>query len=505
MFRACRVTKRFEGTVALEEVSLSFEPGEVHALVGENGAGKSTLLKVLSGSYEPDAGHVEMNGAEVRFSSPRVASALGVYRVPQEPALMAELSVAENVFMGILPRRRFGAVVDWGAAREKTRDLLSGLGLEVDPRTPAYRLSIAEQQLVECARGLIRDCRVMLFDEPTSPLTQHEVKRLFEVIDTLRTKGYTLVFVSHRLGEVFALADRVTVLRDGRLVATRGRDECDRPQLLEDMIGKSLDEGELRPRGLAQSKQGGKPRCEVAGLSSSPRFEDVTFSVGGGEILGMAGLVGSGRTEIAETVFGLRPTSAGSVHIDGRLLRPSSPQAAIATGVVYVPEDRAKNGIFGPMSVTANVTAVTLARLRARLTRLLDVRGEERVAERVRQTLSIRAKDLSLPIETLSGGNQQKVVLGRWLELRPRVAIFDEPTRGIDARSKLDVYELLRTLAQDGVAVLVISSEVEELALIADRVLAVYEGKIAAEVTGPSLTAEAIGRLIVDPSAAVSV
>jgi ABC-type sugar transport system ATPase subunit len=483
------IDRRFGANRVLRSVSLTLAPGEVHTLMGENGAGKSTLFRIFAGVHQPDHGQISLDGAPVELRNPSAAYGHGIYLVPQEPALLKELSVAENMFLGMLPTRgRLGARIDWKTVRGSAQDALTALGLDVDVRDDAKHLSIAQQQLVECAKALLRGCRIILFDEPTSPLTSREVGILFAIMRQLRAQGCTLGFISHRMDEVAEISDRVSVLRDGAVTDEVDRDSFDRARLVRAMVGREL----IFDRKRAHRQPAGEPLLRVRGLAHAPIFADVDFEVRPGEILGFSGLIGAGRTEIAETVCGLRAKSAGSVTLAGQDISRSSIGDIIAAGLVYVPEDRARHGVILPMSVRDNATAGQLGRLQ-RQSGLLNRKREIEIANDTVTRYRVRARGIEQPVGQLSGGNQQKVVFGKWMSTNPKVAILDEPTRGVDVGAKDEIYRLIEELSAQGMAIIVISSELEELIALCDRVIAIYGGKIAAELRGTEITAGRVG------------
>ena len=487
------IVKRFSSVTVLHGVNIVFEPGRIHTLMGENGAGKSTLFKVLAGIHQPDGGTVEIGGVPTVLRTPRLAQAQGIYLVPQEPALLGELTVCENMGLGHLPTTtRFPRRVDWERTRSEAQAVLDTLGLNLDPMLKAKALSIAQQQLVECAKALLRGCRTILFDEPTSPLTVREVDFLFGVMDRLRGEGYTLGFISHRMDEVLHVSDEISVLRDGRLVETLERPSFDRKRLVDQMVGREVLVSRRRVAQAPPDTLAG-PVLDVQGLCSEPTFRNVSFQVRPGEVLGLAGLVGAGRTEIAEAIFGVRGKSAGRVTLKGHDISGSSVQDIIRRGLVYVPEDRAKHGAILPMSLAQNISSGALDSVRHRLG-FLDLNAERRVAVELIERFGVRAHSPEQPIRTLSGGNQQKVVLAKWMNTKPTVAILDEPTRGVDVGAKEEIYELIEGLAREGLAVVVISSDLEELIRLSDRVLALYEGNVVAELSGDDITADRVGR-----------
>ena len=484
------IAKSFAEVAVLRGVSLSLRPGRIHTLMGENGAGKSTLFKIMSGILRPSAGSLVLAGQPLALGNPHDAHARGIYLVPQEPALMPELSVAETMFVGQLPTSgRWPRRIDWSGLRGRARDALRALGLDIDVDQQARHLSIAQQQQVECAKALLRGCRFILFDEPTSPLTTYEVERLFGIMRRLRADGCTLGFISHRMDEVLEISDDISVLRDGMLAGSVERGDFDRVRLMSQMVGREM---RVIPR-RDWSSATGVPALRVEGLCHAPRFADVGFTVHEGEILGLAGLVGAGRTEIAETIFGLRARDAGSVRLGEADISSLSPHAVIRQGLVYAPEDRARHGAVLPMSIAENLTSGLLDRVRRRFG-LLDRSHEAAISSDAVARYRVRCAGIDQALRQLSGGNQQKVVFGKWMGLSPRVAILDEPTRGVDVGAKDEIYELIEGLAREGVAILVISSEMEELVRLCDRVLSVYEGRIVAELSGAQITPEQVGR-----------
>ncbi|MDR3494548.1 MAG: sugar ABC transporter ATP-binding protein [Ancalomicrobiaceae bacterium] len=486
---AIEITKQFGSVKVLEGVNCALTPGRIHTIIGENGAGKSTLFKILSGLYLPSDGALHLDDKPIVLGSPRAAHQRGIYLVPQEPALMAELSVAETMFVGQLPTKGtlFGRV-DWPAAKREAARALAALGVDIDVDHISKDLSIAQQQQVECAKALLRGCRIILFDEPTSPLTSHEVARLFAIMRRLRDEGYTLAFISHRMDEVLDISDDISVLRDGRLVDSVTRGNFDRKSLLSKMVGREMSIGLRRGRSTATTE----PVLSVEGLAREPRFRGVSFTLHKGEILGLAGLIGAGRTEIAEAVCGLTPKTAGKVTLGADDITHARTSQIIRHGLVYAPEDRARHGVVLPMSITHNVTSSLLERVKQRFG-FLDRNDERRIAGDTVRQYRVRSSRLDQPLSELSGGNQQKVVFGKWMSTSPLVAILDEPTRGVDVGAKDEIYELIDELAAGGLAILVISSEMEELVRICDRILSVYEGQIVAELTGDEITPDRVG------------
>ncbi|MDH2425365.1 sugar ABC transporter ATP-binding protein [Sphaerisporangium sp. TRM90804] len=478
------VSKSFGAVRALRDVHLELYAGEVHALAGENGAGKSTLVKTFSGVHRPDEGRILLDGEPVVFAGPADAQHAGVAVIYQEPTLFPDLSVAENIFMGRQPRAALGRI-DRAAMRSRARELFTRLGVAFDPGQPARGLSIADQQLVEIAKALSRDARVLIMDEPTAALSGNEVDRLFKVVKALREEGSAVLFISHRLDEIFELCRRVTTLRDGAWVAGDLVAEITREDLIRRMVGRDL--GDLYPK---QESTPGETALKVDRLTREGVFTDVSFQVRRGEIVALAGLVGAGRSEVARAVFGIDRWDAGSVEVNGRRLPAASPTAAMSAGLALVPEDRRQQGLVMEQSIERNIGLTGLKALR---------RGPviSRSAERDRARdwavrLRLRFGRLSDAVGVLSGGNQQKVVLAKWLSTRPDVLIVDEPTRGIDVGTKAEVHRLLSQLAADGLAVLMISSDLPEVLGMADRVLVMHEGRLVAEIARADATEESV-------------
>jgi ABC-type sugar transport system ATPase subunit len=466
--------KRYGGVHALRGAELAVLSGEVHALVGENGSGKSTLLKILSGQLRADAGTISFDGSEATLRNPTEALRRGIATVTQETTLVPELSIAENIFLGHRMARRF-RVIDWRSTRRLAARALDRLGLDLDPAMPVRRLRPDQQQMVEIARALSIDARVLILDEPTSSLTDDEVQALFDLVGRLRAQGVATIFVSHRLGEIFAIADRLTVLRDGRTVGSGPAAAFDRPRLIELMTGRALED--LPEHAHADSRD--VPALRVRGLSLPQAFEDVSIDVRAGEIVGLAGLVGAGRSELLESLFGLR-SAAGAMELDGQRIHFRSPRAAVRGGFAFVPADRKLQGLVLQMSVRENLMMASTSRV-ARL--LPPTPGRElATVRRAFTSLQIRAPSPRVLVSTLSGGNQQKVVLGKWLMMEPRVLMLDEPTRGVDVGAKAEIYRLLFDAAESGIAVLVSSSEIPELLTLCDRILVMFRGRVVASL-----------------------
>jgi ABC-type sugar transport system ATPase subunit len=467
--------KRYGGVHALRGASIAVHAGEIHALVGENGSGKSTMLGILSGQIQADAGSVSIDGRPAGFRTPMDALRSGIATVTQETTLAPDLSIAENVFLGHRMSRR-GPLIDWRATRRRALDALRRLGLEVDPALPVRRLRPDQQQMVEIARALSIDARILILDEPTSSLTDDEVESLFRLVRNLRHEGVATIFVSHRLQEVFDLVDRVTVLRDGHTVGEAPVAELDRATLIQLMVGRTLEETEPPP---VQEREG-HAALRVRGLTLQQGLNDVDLDVAPGEIVGLAGLVGAGRSELLETIFGLHRRVAGTVEVDGRLTSFRSPRQAIRGGIAFVPADRKIQGLVLEMSVRENLVMASTSRL-SRLRRPA-ARRELAVVRESFQGMRIRAHSAGVPVATLSGGNQQKVVLGKWLATEPRALMLDEPTRGVDVGAKSEIYRLLFDAAERGVGILVSSSENPELLTLCDRILVMFRGRVAVQL-----------------------
>ncbi|HET9493003.1 MAG TPA: sugar ABC transporter ATP-binding protein [Chloroflexia bacterium] len=477
------VSKSFGGVRALQDVHFDVLPGEVHALLGENGAGKSTLIKILTGFHQPDAGTILFEGRPVTLSGTREAQHYGVAAIYQEPSLFPDLDVAENIMVGRQPVRRWG--IHWKSMYAEAASLLKRLGLPIDPRTKARDLSVAQQQLVEIARALSIKAKVLIMDEPTSSLTQREVEELFKIVRQLRESGTAVVFISHRLEELYALADRVTILRDGTYVATRDMASVTTEELIRMMVGRTL--GELFPK---QAVEPGEVALEVVNLGVEGAFSGVSFQLRRGEIVGMSGLIGAGRTNVARALFGTEPATEGTIKIEGRPVTIKSPDEAMALGIGYVPEDRKEHGLVLEMSIADNITLPVLSRF-ARLG-WLDEGSALKEAQISSRQLDVRMTGVDQKAGQLSGGNQQKVVLAKWLGTKPRVLILDEPTRGIDVGTKAAVHRLMSNLAAEGIAILMISSELPEILGMSDRVLVMREGRLTAEFSRAQATQETL-------------
>ncbi|PZO80250.1 MAG: D-xylose ABC transporter ATP-binding protein [Mesorhizobium amorphae] len=477
------ITKTFPGVRALSDVSLSVRFGSVHAVVGENGAGKSTLMKVLSGTYQPTSGTTEIGGVEVRMRKPADAQRLGIRMVHQELNLVPDLSVAENIYLGRMPRR--WGMVDKPAMVRDARAVLDELGTSIDPRARLGDLAISQQQLVEIAKAYAANPRIIVLDEPTSSLSEHETAALFRILRRMRERGLAIVYISHRLKEVLEIADDVTILRDGAMIETRPAAGITASEMIRLMVGRDVQN--IFPKTPAAI---GDVVLSVRGLSDGFSFADVSFDVRAGEILGLTGLVGAGRTEVAKAIFGLAPLSAGTVAVKGRPVSIRSPADAVRAGLAYVPEDRKLEGIVPAMSVRENISLPVLRAL-SRLGRV-SRRADRALAERHARDFGIVPADPERRISLLSGGNQQKAVIARWLSANPSVLILDEPTRGVDVGAKAEIHRIVGELVARGLAVVMISSELPEVLGVCDRVVVMREGTAAAPLARAELSDERI-------------
>lgn len=480
------ISKSFPGVRALHNVHMEVRRGEVHALLGENGAGKSTLVKILSGAYMRDAGEIYWEGRPIAITNPREAQKLGIGIIYQEFNLVPQLSIAENVWISREPfRNRPLQLIDWQEMGRRTKALLDEVHLPLDPRRPVAGLGVAQQQMVEIAKALSLDARLLIMDEPTSALTDTEINQLFAVIRRLKARGVSVVFISHHLEEVFEICDRGTVLRDGEYIGTVNLAEVTKDDLIRMMVGRNLDQ--QHPKVATQR---GEEALRVEGLTREGVLKDISFSAYTGEILGVAGLVGAGRTELMRAVFGADPINAGKVYVFGKQIALASPQRAIQAGLGLLPEDRKQQGLVLMLSVLHNISLASLDKLTAHL--LLRRGAERKQAGDFVNKLRIATPGVNQQVQYLSGGNQQKVVLAKWLASKSRILIFDEPTRGIDVGAKIEVYHLMNTLVQNGVAVIMVSSEMPELLGMSDRIIVMHEGRLAAEFSRADATAEKV-------------
>jgi ribose transport system ATP-binding protein len=481
------ISKSFGGVQALEGVTFRCGVGQVHTVVGQNGAGKSTLMKILAGVYPPDSGEIYFDDNRVSFSSPHDAQAMGVSIIYQEFNLIPDLSVAANVLLGREPRHPFG-FLNSSELNRQAMDVLQRLGVDIDPRERVSGLSVAQQQMIEIAKALSLNARVVIMDEPSATLGTRELDRLFEVISALKGHGVAVIYISHRLEEVFRLADWVTVLRDGRLVDTLPIGKVDQTSLVRMMIGSSTFMEQFPPR--AESGKTGRDVLRIESLSAPPMLKDIELTVRSGEIVGLAGLMGSGRSELAQVIFGVRYYEKGSIFLEGERVKSPRPRSSIENGMSYLPEDRKEEGLVMELSVLHNSALASMHR-RQRLG-FITKKVERTAVGKVIQRLNVKTPGLGQEVERLSGGNQQKVVISKWLLCTPNFIIFDEPTRGIDVQAKVEIWKLMRELANRGAAVLMISSELPEIIGMSDRILVMHRGRIAGELSATQASEEVI-------------
>jgi len=482
------IQKQYPGVRALDDVSLTVGAGEVHALLGENGAGKSTLMKILAGAQSRDGGEILLNGQLTVIDSPQRAMALGISIIYQEFNLVPYLSAGENIYLGREPRAAIPGFVDFRALYRQAQEVLDKLGLRIDARIPVSRLSIAQQQMVEIAKATTRSSRIIVMDEPSATLTDHELSALFALIRQLRSEGVSVIYISHRLEEVFEVCDRATIMRDGKWIATRNVADIDREEIIRLMVGRELKDA--IPKTTAAM---GPPALKVTNLRRKGVLHDISFEVRQGEVLGIAGLVGAGRTETVRAIFGADPLDSGTIEVHGVPVTIRSPQDAIKHGIGLVTEDRKQQGLVLGMTVRENTT---LAHLDALSSFGFIQRGaERRVAEKYKTDLGVKTPTIEQTVKNLSGGNQQKVVLSKWLFTGSKVLIFDEPTRGIDVGAKSEIYKLMNALAAQGVAIIMISSELPEALGMSDRILVMHEGRISGELSRAEANQEKIMHL----------
>ena len=477
------ISKRFDMTQALDDVSLTLYPGEIHALVGENGAGKSTLIKVMTGIHRPDSGELLLDGKPIHIHNSQQAQAHGVAAIYQEPLVFPDLNVAENIFIS---HRDRGAIVHWKKMYKDAEAILEKLDVKLDVKMPARGLTLAAQQAVEIAKAISLDVQVLIMDEPTASLSAHEVAQLFKVANTLREQGVAVLFISHRLEEVFVISDRISVFRDGQHISTNVTSDVTRDSLIRDMVGREPSEY------FAKSQtEKGDVLVSVKGLGKEGAFSDVNFEVRRGEVLGFAGLVGSGRTDVGLALFGIEPADTGEIVFEDKPLMVKSPGQALKHGIAYLTEDRRQLGLTMPMSITSNISLPMLKKYLSGLG-LVKHGSEKATAEDYRERLSIRTPSVNHEVGKLSGGNQQKVMLSKWLNTEPKLFILDEPTRGIDVGAKAEVHHIINELAEQGLAVILISSDLPEVLAMSDRILVMREGKQMGIFDGDEATQEIV-------------
>lgn len=482
------IGKTYPGVTALSGVDFCVLPGEVHALIGENGAGKSTLMKILAGADTKDFGHIIIDGKEVHIDSPQEAMRLGVSIIYQEFNLVPYMNAAENIYLGREPGSAVPGVIDFGKMYRDAEAVIGELGVAIDVRAPMNQLSVAQQQMVEIAKATSRQSRIIAMDEPSATLTEHELENLFALIRRLKAEGVSIIYISHRLEEVFDIADRVTVLRDGALVATKNVADTDREDIIRMMVGR-----ELKEKIPKVETEPGDVALEVKNLNRAGVLRDISFQVRKGEILGIAGLVGAGRTEVARAIFGADPIDSGQILVNGKAVTIRSPRHAISLGIGLVTEDRKALGLVLGMAVRENISLANLGIL-SRLG-FISRRKEREVARDYVQDILIKTPSVEQAVQNLSGGNQQKVVLAKWLFTKSKILIFDEPTRGIDVGAKTEIYQLMNRLAENGATIIMISSELPEVMGMSDRILVMHEGEIAGELSREEATQEQIMHL----------
>jgi rhamnose transport system ATP-binding protein len=496
----CRkITKHFPGIKALDEVDFNIRPGEVHALIGENGAGKSTLVKIITGIHQPDSGVILQNGEPVEFRNPTASQLAGIAAIHQEATMFPELSVTENIYMGHHLTRRVGRLLDWKGMKLKTRSLLEKLDLDINLDTKVKDLSVAQRHMVEIVKALSLDAKIVIMDEPTSALSLREVEDLYKIIRQLKAAGQGIVFISHKFEDIYEIADYFTVLRDGRYIGEGQVAETEVDEIVRMMVGRSLDQ--MFPKSKVQL---GDTILKVEGLSRTGIFKDVSFDLHCGEILGFFGLVGAGRSEVMQAVFGIDTATSGKISVKGRELSITSPPVAMDHGIAYVPEDRQIQGTILDMSIQDNITLPIVDKLASYS--LLNSRKEREVTREFGERMEIKTSGWTQAVNSLSGGNQQKVVLAKWLATHPEILIMDEPTKGIDVATKARVHEFISQLAAEGLAIILISSEIPEILGMADRIVVMYEGKITAclnrsEADSETLVKAAMGNSLPQKSA----
>ena len=479
------ISKAFSGVTALSEVNLKIAYGEVHALMGENGAGKSTLMKILSGIYQKDSGTIFLEDKPVNIKSPKEALDVGISMIHQELNPVYAMTVSENIFLGKEPCYGLTSIINRKKQRKLTETLLKALDIALDPEARLEELSVAQMQMVEIVKAVSWDSKIIIMDEPTSAITETEVNKLFAIIKSLKKKGVSVIYISHKMDEIFRISDSITILRDGQLIATQPASELDSSTLIKLMVGRDIDE--IFP---AEKREIGKITLEVEGLGNEV-FRNISFKAHEGEVLGFAGLMGAGRTEVMETLFGIIPYSEGKITIEGKEVKIKYPADAIRHGIALITEDRKQKGLNLKGSVKANITLACLSGFSS-VAGVLQPEKEERFVDDEIEKFSIKTRNRNQQVSTLSGGNQQKVVLSKWLATDPQIIIFDEPTRGIDVGAKAEIYTLIRTLAKKGKTILLVSSEMPEIIGLCDRVLVLHQGRITRELQGDELIQETI-------------
>jgi len=492
--------KVYDGTVALAQVNQAFDRGLVHSLMGKNGSGKSTLVKILAGAVRPSVGEIHVNGRRTILDTPRDAFAAGIITVHQELSLVPSLSVGENIYLGRLPRKSVLGlkVVDWDAVYRDAAALLHDMAIDIDPRRPVSSLSVGEQQIIEIVKAMSFDPKILLLDEPTSALATREVERLFVLIRRLRARGMTLIYITHRMNELFAIADTCTVLRDGRVVGTVATEDASADRIVEMMFG-GVGRAHRPDRA---TRPGAAPVLAVRNLTRNGAFTDISFTLDSGEVLGIAGLMGAGRTELLRSIFGADPFDSGEVLLDGRPVRRRSPKAMKRLGLGYTPENRKEVGLVQTLSSHDNLCLASLPRITQN--GVTSRRREVPFVRRQIRDLDIKVSDPMLPVSSLSGGNQQKIVIGNWLNTLPKVMLFDEPTRGIDVQAKQQIFEIIWRKAEAGLAVVFVSSELEELLEVADRILVLRHGRLVGEVEPATTTLGELYRLCMEGGSSAS-
>lgn len=491
MLKMTKITKSFPGVKALEDVNLTAFGGEITALMGENGAGKSTLMKILSGVYKKDSGTIEIDGEEVQITGIKEAEALGVTIIHQELSVLPNLTVAENIFLGNEKTNKFTGRIEKRLINERSKMFLDQIGCKIEPSTLVKNISVGEKQMIEIAKALTKNSKIIIMDEPTTALTDVETKKLFEVIKSLREKGIAVIYISHRMEEIFAICDKVVVLRDGKYVAEERVKDINNDKLINMMVGRNIEE-----QFPYKEYKKGQVLLEVKNLNYENIVKDASLAVKAGEILGVAGLMGSGRTELAKTIFGEYKAASGEIYVEGKKVKINFTRDAINNGVCYLSEDRKKEGLVLGMSVGRNMTLSTIEKYENKFKRI-DQNAESKDVEEYIKKLKVKTPSSAQLIKNLSGGNQQKVILAKWLLVAPKVLIIDEPTRGIDVGAKKEIYELLNELKSMGKAIIMISSDLPEVLGISDRIIVMSEGRISGELAREDANQESVMKLAV--------